>query len=345
METKHTDIQISKNAFDLLRYYAAFSVMLLHFTGYARIYTANGLSALSILRSIVLFFPGVVVLFSISGFLITASRERTPDPRLFFRKRILRLYPELWVCTLFHLLVLAILVPDRLDSGIFVWLVTQFFGIANTPDCLKTFATGSVNGALWTIFVELQFYFIILFCYRLLSRLSMVSWSILLALCVCINLLAGHLTPVLPSFAAKLLERSFLPYMLWFFIGVFCYMKKAVLLPFLRKYCLLFSLIYFLLYLSPILKNGYYCSILVSILCPIVTIGLAYLLPSLRIKTDLSYGMFLYHWIVLNLIIYFDLFRKLPWIVCLVIFMISTLLLSWCSTTFVGRAVRSHIAK
>lgn len=343
MENKNASVQVQKNAFDILRYYAAFSVMLLHYTGYARIYGFGGLFVLSVLRTVVTFFPGVVVLFSISGFLISASRERTPDSGLFFKKRILRLYPELWVCTLFNLLILTILVSDRFDSGILVWLATQVFGIANTPGCLKDFATGSVNGALWTIFVELQFYFILLFCYRFLSRLSMVSWSILLVLCAAVNLLAGHLTPILPSYANKLLERSFLPYMLWFFIGVFCYSKRAVLLPIFRKYCPFFFLLYLVLFQFPIFKNGYYCSILISVLCPIVTIGLAYLLPALRIKTDLTYGMFLYHWIVLNMIVYFDLFRKLPWSICLFLFILATLLLSWCSTTFVGKTIRSRI--
>lgn len=36
MENK---IQIKNNAFDYIRYYAALSVMLLHYTGYARIFS------------------------------------------------------------------------------------------------------------------------------------------------------------------------------------------------------------------------------------------------------------------------------------------------------------------
>ena len=336
-------IQIERNAFDMIRYYAALSVMLLHYTGYARIFSDQGTIVLTAIRSIVTFFPGVVVLFALSGFLITVSREQTHDAGLFFRKRVLRLFPELWVCTLFNLLVLSLLAFDRFDKSILIWLVTQILGIANTPSCLKDFATGSVNGALWTIFVELQFYLLILFCYKFLKKLSLYGWYALLAFSVFINLLAGHLAPILPSYMQKLLERSFFPYMIWFFIGVFCYMKRTILLPFLKKYCPLLFILYLILYQFDLLNHGYYCNILISILCPLITIGLAYLLPAFRINTDLSYSMFLYHWNILNLIVYFDLFQKLPWLLCLTLFIVSTLILAWCSTTFVGKRVRSHM--
>lgn len=45
-----------------------------------------------------IFFSGVVVLFAMSGFLIAASLERSKDRKEFFIKRVLRMYPELWVC-------------------------------------------------------------------------------------------------------------------------------------------------------------------------------------------------------------------------------------------------------
>ena len=44
-----------------------------------------------------MFFPGVVILFSMSGFLVSASIERSKNKKEFFAKRVLRMYPELWV--------------------------------------------------------------------------------------------------------------------------------------------------------------------------------------------------------------------------------------------------------
>lgn len=83
-----------------------------------------------------------------SGFLIAASFERSKNKKEFYTKRVLRMYPELWVCTIVNLMVVCLLAFKSLDKSIFVWLGTQVFGIAYTPDCLKNFATGSVNGAL-----------------------------------------------------------------------------------------------------------------------------------------------------------------------------------------------------
>ena len=68
------------------------------------------------------------------------------------------MYPELWACTIVNLTVVCLLAYKFLNKSILVWLGTQIFGIAYTPSCLKNFATGSVNGALWTIFTELQLY-------------------------------------------------------------------------------------------------------------------------------------------------------------------------------------------
>ena len=57
-----------------------------------------------------------------------------------------------------------------MDKSIFIWLLTQIFGIAYTPSCLKDFATGSVNGALWTIFTELQLYIILGIVYNWIKK-------------------------------------------------------------------------------------------------------------------------------------------------------------------------------
>ena len=87
------------NAFDLIRYWAAITVMLGHFTWKATAYV-QGDMVLNVIGIVSTFFPGVVVLFSMSGFLISASFERSKDKKEFFTKRVLRMYPELWVCTI-----------------------------------------------------------------------------------------------------------------------------------------------------------------------------------------------------------------------------------------------------
>lgn len=328
-----TSLTYQKNCFDLLRYYAAFAVVLLHYTGYFAILSARDSSFLTTARGFVLFYPGVIVLFTISGFLISASLEHSDSRKQFLKKRFFRLFPELWICTLFNLLILSLLCARSFDQSIVFWLISQIFGIANTPSCLKDFATGSVNGALWTIFVELQLYLVILLFYPLLKKLSHTGWILLFSLSAGINLLLGYCSHALPAVLTKLAERTFFPYALWFLIGMFCYIKRDDLLPILKKACPYLILIYGILFLSVSKQPGYYCGIITGIFCPFITIGLAYRLPAFRIKTDLSYGIFLYHWIVLNLLVHFHLIDRLYWPISLFILLAGTLLLAFLSRT------------
>ncbi len=270
---------------DCLRLYAAFSVMLLHFTGYFLILSEVPNPFLSAVRKLTLFFPGVVVLFAISGFLIAYSFERSRNHRGFFRKRILRLYPELWGCTLFNLIVLIVLVRDRLNGSILLWLATQIVGIANTPSCLKDFATGSVNGALWTIFVEIQMYILVFLFYRRLKKFNAGGW------------------------------------------------------------CLLLLALYAVLYRFRVFSVGYYCGIMTSVLCPFIVIGLGFLLPKVRFRHDITYGCFLYHWIVLNIIVHFNLINKWPWYLSLFLFIGSSLILSWMSMKLIGKKAAKRFMK
>lgn len=85
------------NAFDLIRYWAAITVMLGHFVWKTAPYVKDNM-LLNIISKVSMFFPGVVILFSMSGFLVSASIERSKNKKEFFAKRVLRMYPELWVC-------------------------------------------------------------------------------------------------------------------------------------------------------------------------------------------------------------------------------------------------------
>ena len=75
-------------------------MMFSHYTGYALQLSEIGTDILHVLRRVVSFFAGVVVLYSMSGFLVPASFERSKNRKEFFTKRVLRMYPELWVGTL-----------------------------------------------------------------------------------------------------------------------------------------------------------------------------------------------------------------------------------------------------
>ncbi len=273
MNEKEVTFCFKDNAFDLIRYWAAISVMVGHFMWKLQTYSPTDSALAAVISRVSTFFPGVVVLFSMSGFLIAASYERSKSRKEFFAKRVLRMYPELWVCTIVNMVVVCILAYELLDKSIITWLITQIFGIANTPSCLKSFATGSINGALWTIFTEMQLYVVLGFTYKWLKKLSTKKWvALLIALAIC-NIGADFAATSFGGGIAKIIERVFLTYALWFFIGVFCYIKHEQLIPILKKIVPAMLIAYLVCYLLPINIPGYYSNIAVGILLPFIVIG------------------------------------------------------------------------
>lgn len=338
MSTKSFNFQ--NNSFDLLRYFSAFSVMFLHYTYYAITESGQKIEILRTIRRMTEFFPGVVILFSLSGFLIAASRERSKNNKEYFSKRVFRLYPELWVCTLVNFGVLIIFAREYLDGSILTWLITQVFGIANTPECLTGFATGSVNGALWTIFTEVQLYVVLGFAFPFLKRIKIVGWTVILAAAAVMNVCCSYFANQLGGVVSKIIERTFFPYAIWFVIGVFCYQYKECIVSILRKYLLLFIIVFILNQRLGLCTVGYYEDIVTGLTLPFITIGVAYFLPAIRIKCDLSYGIFLYHWIIINIMVHLNMFQSISWQWCGIIFLGMTLAVAWLSWYVVGRNVR-----
>lgn len=335
-----------ENGFDLLRYAATLSVMMLHYSSFSMILSDNlpvvGAAFMDKTRHVTQLFPGVVILFVMSGFLVSASFERAKSRKEFFLKRVLRIYPELWLCTIVNLAVISVLVPELLDRSIIPWLVTQIFGIANTPACLQSLPTGSVNGALWTVFTEVQLYLVLGLLYPFLKKRRIRHWAAILFVLAALNLVCGVVAQSAGGVSAKLIERLFIPYALWFFIGVFCFQKRQALLPVLKKVFLPLLVIYLMIGSVKAQLPGYYTNIVTSVMIPVLAIGCGYWLPKIRLKHDFSYGMFLYHWIVLNVMTHFDLLNRLPWYVGLFLFLSGTIaaaVMSWAVCGWCRRGV------
>ena len=328
ISNKSRDEYLKNNAFDVLRYFSVFSVMLLHYTYYAITMSEQRIDFLRVIRRITEFFPGVVILFSLSGFLISASFERCKTKKEFVKKRVFRLYPELWLCTLINSVIILFLAREKLDNSFIVWIITQIFG------------TGSVNGALWTIFTEVQLYVILGITYNWTKKLKQKGWCFLLVLVAIANLVCNYVSQVMGGGVAKIIERLFLPYTIWFMIGVFCYQKREKVIPLLKKYVWIILLIFAINQGFSICSFGYYEDIVTGITLSFATIGLAYTLPSVRMKYDISYGIFLYHWIIINIMVHLDIFSKMSWAVCGVFFIIATFVLSYASKVCVNHLLK-----
>jgi len=116
---------------------------------------------------IISYFPGVPAFFFVSGFLIYASYLNAPGRR-YFENRFLRIYPALVLVTLGGAAV--VLVDhgwhDLMNnfSTYALWIIAQTtLGQAYNPGLFRDVGIGVINGSLWTITTEILFYLCIPF--------------------------------------------------------------------------------------------------------------------------------------------------------------------------------------
>jgi len=94
------------------------------------------------------------------------SYEKNSNLKEYGKNRALRLFPALIVCGISTVLLTSqswyfntIEVPS---ADIILWFLANisFFQFWD-PDFLQGYGIGQANGALWTIFIEIQFYILI----------------------------------------------------------------------------------------------------------------------------------------------------------------------------------------
>lgn len=216
---------IAQNNFDLIRLLAALQVAFLHV-----LYSLSGQWSDTGFIKWLEIYPGVPIFFFISGFLISRSFEKTASLQHYARNRALRIFPALHVCVLINLLLVA-------ATGYFATVDVTFIDItllylAKTtvlqfynPDFMRQFGDGVLNGSLWTICVELQFYFLTpilyaLFINRSLGRGNITIIALLVLSLICNRLLYSAPYELWQSVWWKLLRVSFIPWIYMFLFGM-----------------------------------------------------------------------------------------------------------------------------
>ena len=118
-------------------------------------------------------------------------------------------------------------------------------------------------------------------------------------------------------------------------MAAFAAEHKETILPFLKKYWWLFL---FLLILKKLFLhwdiNMFLYPLISTLLLFCVLVGFAYAFPKINIKTDISYGVYIYHMTVVNAFITLGFTGK-NWLLIIVISI--TFFLAWISTITIGR--------
>lgn len=156
----------SANNFDFLRFLFAAIVIFSHSFALCGVGKSEPLSVLSGGQT---YTAEIAVdgFFVISGFLITASWRRRPQWSEYLQKRVLRIYPGfLVVCLLCAFLVgpIGAVSPpayfQQFQIGSFLRHLVLLDKLTLPPTFSQNFAPNEVNGSLWTIKIEFEFYLI-----------------------------------------------------------------------------------------------------------------------------------------------------------------------------------------
>ncbi len=286
------------NSLTFIRLLAAVQVMAGH------IFIHLHISNFHMGKNIIGYFSGVPIFFAISGFVIWFSVERSPDYVSYIKKRFWRIYPELWVGVIVEILTIFIFY-----HGWNGWQMILFFFTQGsifqfwTPDSLRGYGCGTPNGSLWTICISIQFYIVVWFLYKLLKKRRGGVWSVgfifVLAASICGQLIAEN-TGI--ESLIKLYGQSVIRYLWLFYLGCFIAEFWSVMIPFLKRFWYIFLAAGTIFYVTEIdIQAGY--QVFQNICMIMGVIGFAYRFPCLEVKVDLSYGIFIYHMIIVNVFI------------------------------------------
>lgn len=294
------------NNFDLIRLFAALEVAIVH--GIVSLNLGDDPFALHVL-------PGVPIFFFISGYLIFQSYGASRSVGRYAAKRALRIYPALYVCfglcflTLATLGILTGVEPLRLA----VWSVAQLT-VAQfyNPEFLRSFGTGALNGSLWTISVELQFYLVTPVLYWLVKRWP-IAWLPLLAIFAVANVAFSALHD--DSTVAKLAMVTFVPWFFMFMLGAWASTQPAIVTAVAKAP--LWAVGGLVAVVSAVtwqvglpVGTNYINPVMFAALGALI-IKVAYTEPTLAGRllrgNDLSYGVYIYHMPVFNLLLWLGL--------------------------------------
>lgn len=294
-----TRYEFTENCFDVLRLYSAFYVMTLHIMRHIRLEEVSHIFD---------WWNGVVVLFCISGFLVPASMERSKNVREFLKKRVLRIIPSLWVCIIVGIIVAALFCGFVFNKTFAVWLAGQLVFIRDLPqpEFISNFGIGNFQANLWTMIFTVQFYIITAAVYPIMKNKKMWVWVFVLALSMAFNLAVPYLQEILPEKGRLIISHTCLPYFYIYFAGWFIYRYREKIVPYLTHTKILCIILFVLraLYCEKFsVRIGEYQDMVQVLLLCMLTIGIGYSFGKIRFKFDLSYGLYLYHMIIVDIFV------------------------------------------
>lgn len=328
-----------QNNFDLIRLLAASQVLASH--------SIKNIGLISepvwaLVRNIIGQFPGVPIFFIISGFLITKSLdEKHNNIKKYIINRILRVYPALWCCFCITIIVLwglGILHLKLIKTPNFVtWVISQltlFQGY--NPDIFSGFGKGVPNGPLWTISVELFFYILMPFVYFIVKTRSKIKYIILVIIFGIsyysyIYLYYGIRKDFILFWP---FYKTFVPHFWLFLIGALIYLQINRLYSFFKGKVFYWLIIYItitVIFKYFTIEEKFIIIHRIVLACFVMSIAFSgrSIANKLLNGRDLSYGLYIYHMLVINVFIFLGWINQPIYLIYIVLISYLLSYLSW----------------
>lgn len=295
------DNTFRENSISTLRIIAAIQVVYVHSM------THLGIEFPELLTNILKVFMGVPFFFATSGFLIWRSLDKYSKEGYskYIKSRFYRIYPELWIAVIISLISIIIFLEkiDWAQFGLFTLgqcTVFQFW----TPSFLRPFGCGTPNGSLWTISILIQFYIFALPLHRLLRKKRAFVWLGGVIVAVLIKALNPLIAELLPTTIYKLYRITLIPHFYFFILGMFIseYWDKCKNII-KNKWWIFGILLIAMIFFVRIDIDAESYGVMTYTLQFLTLIGFAYSCPQIRVKRDVSYGVYLYHMIIINILL------------------------------------------
>jgi peptidoglycan/LPS O-acetylase OafA/YrhL len=266
-------------------------------------------------------FPGVPIFFVVSGFLVSFSFEKSDTIKTYFKSRFLRIYPALWFCLGITLLIVVLNgYWDRREFKVpyfSIWFSSEIiFGHLYSSEIFSEWGTGKLNGSLWTVPVEIQFYLFLPVLYLVINHLKKIwvvfflSGLLFLSIGTSYVVLKNHF--IEHYYLWKVAEKI-LPTYLYLFLAGMLLKTSYIKWPWVFKGTVMYWLAGYLLVSFAAVKwfgirigshpPEYFLSMILACLTISFAFSFCSLADSIIGRTDISYGIYLYHMVVMNLMI------------------------------------------
>jgi peptidoglycan/LPS O-acetylase OafA/YrhL len=246
----------------------------------------------------------VSAFFIVSGFLIYMSFDKKKSIKNYLWSRFLRLYPAYFIVVSFSAIFFVFLSSSNpydyfTDSAVKYFFYNSIFLNFLYPSINAVFESHPeqvINGSLWTLKIEVMFYLLVPLLYLILEKKNNLLYMLLIYVSAYVYkytlLFYSDTIPVMLTLSNQLPGQ-----MMYFISGVFCF-KYFTWINKHSKFLFIASVSFILLDVL------FFKPFTIAILITIIFISLPNVLSFKKIG-DLSYGIYIYHFPIIQVFIAF----------------------------------------